>query len=203
MSRVLVNNLTVRTGPSTSAAKVDHYDFGKMINSGELLIFNENRIWLRFKGEEGNKRFICVINNDGSKYVEVAESIPRPRNIIIPIPPPILCGETGIALIPKQSQFPDHRIQNGGSCFLCACVKGGLTNKDQCMDCFNWGVGTGKLNSSNCYVNIDKESWAREISIRYLTPYHSDYCYQRNNNHFWLTQNGREIFNSFGIGWRE
>ena len=47
-----------------------------MINSGELLIKNENRIWLRYTGGSGNKRFVCAINNDGSKYVEVAGHIP-------------------------------------------------------------------------------------------------------------------------------
>ena len=111
-------------------------------------------------------------------------------------------GETGIEGIPKQSQFPDHRIKNWGGCFLCTCVKGGLTTFDQIMNCFNWGINSGKLRSSDCYVNYNKESGAREISSRYGTPYHGDYCFQKNSNHFWLTQNGREIFNSSGIGWR-
>ena len=50
MSRVLVDGLNVRAGPSTSAAKVAHYDAQQMINSGDLLIKNENRIWLRYTG---------------------------------------------------------------------------------------------------------------------------------------------------------
>ena len=201
MSRVLIDGLNVRTGPSTSATKVAHYDAQQMINSGDLLIENENRIWLRYTGGSGNKRFVCAINNDGSKYVEVAGHIPGPRSIPIKEEKKIH-GETGIEGIPKQRYFPDHRIQNWGCCFLCTCVKGGLTTKDQCMDCFNWGITSGKLNSSNCYVNCNKENWAREISSRYGTPYHGDYCFQKNSHHFWLTQNGREIFNSSGIGWR-
>ena len=200
MSRVLVNGLNVRAGPSTSAAKVAHYDAGQMINSGDQLIENENRIWLRYTGGSGNKRFVCAINNDGSKYVEVAGHIPGPRGLGGGHPVP--SGETGIAGIPNQRHFPDHRIQNWGCCFLCTCVKGGLTTKDQCMDCFNWGINSGKLSSSNCYVNCNKENWAREISSRYGTPYHGDYCFQKNSHHFWLIQNGREIFNSSGIGWR-
>ena len=70
------------------------------------------------------------------------------------------------------------------------------------MDCFNWGMNSGKLRASDCYVQYPKENWAREISSRYGTPYHGDYNFQKNGRHFWLTQNGREIFNSAGIGWR-
>ena len=199
MSRVLVNHLNVRTAPSTSAQKVAYYDEGQVINSGDQLIQNEGRTWLRYTGGSGNKRYVCVIDTNGSKYVDVPPHIgghhPPP-----PPPPQPQNSATGIPGIPKQSQFPDYRIRNWGCCFLCTCVKGGLTNKDQCMDCFNWGLNSGKLRSSDCYVSCNKENWAREISQRYGTPYHGDYCYQKGPNHFWLTQNGREIFNSSGIG---
>ena len=43
------------------------------------------------------------------------------------------------------------------------------------MDYFNWGMSTGKLRGSDCYVNVNKESWAREISQRYGTQYHPKY----------------------------
>ena len=198
MSRVLVNHLNVRTGPSTSAQKVAYYDKGQIINSGDQLIPNEGRTWLRYTGGSGNKRYVCVIDTDGSKYVDVPPHIGG--GVPPPPPPPPSNSETGIPGIPKQSQFPDHRIRNWGCCFLCTCVKGGLTTKDQCMDCFNWGLNSGKLRSSDCYVSCNKENWAREISQRYGTPYHGDYCYQKGPHHFWLTQNGREIFNSSGIG---
>ena len=188
MSRVLVNSLCVRTGPSTNSQKVAHYNEGDIISSGDSLIQNEGRTWLRYTGASGNKRFVCAIDADGSKFVDVNISGPGP-------------SPTGIPGIPKQQQFPDHRIRNWGCCFLCTCVKGGLTTQDQCMDCFNWGINSGKLRN-DCYINCDKENWAREISQRYGTPYHGDYCFQKNNHHFWLTQNGREIFNSSGIGWR-
>ena len=112
------------------------------------------------------------------------------------------CCTTGLPGIPKQNYFPDHRIQKWGCVFLCTCVKGGLTTFGQCMICFQWGMTTGKLRSNDCYVN-DKEQWAREISSRYGTPYHSDYIFQRNSQHYWLIQNGKEIYNSKGIGWRQ
>ena len=208
MSRVLVNHLNVRTGPSTSSEKVAYYDAGQIINSGDLLIASDGRIWLRYTGGSGNKRFVCAVNNDGTQYVDVPGHIPGPRK---PEPEqkkdephnpiPIPSGVTGVPGIPKQTAFPVNCIQKYGCCFLCTCVKGGLTTYDQCMDCFNWGRNSGKLRD-DCYVSCNKENWAREISSRYGTPYHGDYCFQKNNHHFWLTQNGREIFNSSGLGYR-
>ena len=203
MSKVLVSHLNVRTGPSVGSQKVAYYDAGQIIKSGDLLIENEERIWLRYTGGSGNKRFICAINNDGSVFVEVPAHIPGPRKIRkIPPPPPQPSSPTGIPGIPKQQEFPDNRIRQTGCCFLCTCVKGGLTNMNQCMDCFNWGINSGKLRGSDCYINCNKENWAKEISQRYGTPYHGDYCFQKNHHHFWLTLNGQEIFNSSGIGWR-
>lgn len=90
MSRVLVNGLCVRAGPSTNTAKVAHYDAGDIINSGQQLIENEGRIWLKYLGGSGNYRYVCVINNDNAKYVNVPGHIPGPRTISgggnIPIP---------------------------------------------------------------------------------------------------------------------
>ena len=110
---------------------------------------------------------------------------------------------SGIPGIPIISQFPDPRIQKWGDCFLCTCVKGGLTTMDQCMQVFHLGLKEGKLRQSDCYVQYNKEAWAQEIAERFGTTYHPDYIFETNSrrSHFWLTQNGREIFNSNGIGW--
>ena len=203
MSRVLVNNLNVRAGPSLTAEKIAVYNAGDVIHSGEEIIHNEEGYWLRYTGSSGNKRFVMVEDKDGSKYVEVPPIIPGSRHIC-----GVGCGcgggrgMTGILGIPKQSQFPDQRIQKWGCCFLCTCVKGGLTTFDQCMDCFNWGMGTGKLRASDCYINVNKEQWAPQIAQRYGTQYHPEYQFQKNSHHFWLTCNGREIYNPLGIGWR-
>ena len=201
MSKVLVNNLIVRAAPSTTSEEIAQYNAGEIINSGDLLIENEEGIWLRYTGQSGNKRYVMAYNKDNTPYVDVASHIPNPFN-------PCRCGGrcdfcciTGLPGIPKQIQFPDHRIQKWGCIFLCTCVKGGLTTFGQCMDCFQWGMTTGKLRSNDCYVN-DKEQWAREISSRYGTLFHGDYIFQKSNRpHFWLTQGGREIYNSMGIGY--
>ena len=199
MSKVLVNNLIVRAAQSIASEEIAQYNAGDIINSGEELIENEERIWLRYAGQSGNKRYVMVYDKDNTPYVDVAPIIPGPRPIkLVCAPPP---NPTGIPGIPIQSQFPDHRNQNW-SYFLCICVKGGLTTFDQCMNCFHWGISSGKLRASDCYVKCDKEQWAREIAMRYCTILHLDYIFQKNNHHYWLTQGEKEVFNSNGIGWR-
>ena len=71
------------------------------------------------------------------------------------------------------------------------------------MDCFKWGLISGKLRNSDISINYNKEQWAREISSRYGTTYHGDYFFEKNSHHFWLTKCGTEIYNSKGLGWRE
>ena len=193
MSRVLVNGLNVRAGPSIGSQSVAHYDAGQMINSGNAIILNEGRKWLRYTGSSGNQRYVCAINNDGSRYVDYPPNLPM-------IPPP--CCPPPHPM-PLQTQFPDPRIQKWGGCFLCTCVKGGLTTMDQCMQVFHLGLKEGKLRQSDCYVQYNKEAWAQEIAERFGTTYHPYYIFQANNRrtHFWLTSYGREIYNPFGIGW--
>ena len=193
MSRVLVNNLCIRKGPSTNAEKIPnkYYNAGEIINSGEALIKNDDRTWLKYTSSTGEKRYICAIDKDGTKFIEVPINIQSTSN-----------GETGVKDIPRQKHFPDERIQKEGCCFLCTCVKGGLITYEQCVDCFNWGMNSGKLRKKDCFVLCEKEDWAKEISEKYKTTYHGDYLFQNNGKHFWLTKNGVEIFNSGGIGWR-
>ena len=54
------------------------------------------------------------------------------------------------------------------------------------------GDRSGKLRSSNCFVNCDKEKLAKDIAARFGTI-------KKNYHHFWLTQNGVGIFNYTGI----
>ena len=199
MSTILADCLNVREEPSTNSKKISKYYKDQKILTGDLLIMNDNRLWLRYTGRSGYKRYVCVLDEDGSLYVDFEKNIP-------------LCIDndtynddedygTGITGIPLQKDFPNEIIRKSGCCFLCTCVKGGLTTLEQCMDCFDWGIKSGKL-EYDCYVSYNKEQWAKEIAQKYGTQYHEDYCFQNNNRHFWLTQNGNEIFNSAGIGWR-
>jgi hypothetical protein len=61
------------------------------------------------------------------------------------------------------------------------------------------GDRSGKLRSSNCFLNCDKEKLAKDIAARFGTTYHSDYVFKKNSHHFWLTQNGVGIFNYTGL----
>ena len=81
MSKILVNNLSVRNGPSTSAEKIAYFDAGEIIKTGNLLILNEGRIWLRYIASSGKERYICVIDNEGSKFIDIPKNIPGPRNL--------------------------------------------------------------------------------------------------------------------------
>ena len=113
MSRVLVNRLNVRESPSTNSRSLAHYESGDIIKSGNLLIANEGRIWLRYRSNSGNDRYICAINNDGSVYIEVASNVPGPRNLgnFVSNNSRPNNSLTGVPGIPKQSQF-DYRIKN-------------------------------------------------------------------------------------------
>ena len=66
------------------------------------------------------------------------------------------------------------------------------------MDCFKWGLESGKLRNSDCYIACNKEQWAKEISSKYDTTYHEDYVFQKSLHGFWLTQNGKQVFNPQG-----
>ena len=190
MATVLVNHLRVRAGPSVNTPEVAYYDAGQVINSVLGTIENEGRTWLKYMGGSGNVRYICLRDINGEIYIRYG----RP-------PSPHKDDFTGIPGIPKQTEFGDNSIKRWGCCFLCTCVKGGLTTASQCVECFNWGRSSGKL-QWDCFVKCNKEAWAREISQRYGTPYHGDYIFQKNAHHFWLIQGGREIFNSMGLGYR-
>lgn len=80
MPTVLINNLIIRTAPSTQAQKLpEQYNSGERILSGDLLIENEGRIWLRYTGKSGNKRYVCAYDDDGTVFVFVPAHIPGPR----------------------------------------------------------------------------------------------------------------------------
>ena len=197
MATILVNHLRIRVGPSINAEIIGFYNSGQRINTLLELIENEGRTWLKYKDDNNQIRYVCVKDIGGENFVSLPCGFGGGCN----------CGRRDkryidIPGLPHQMVFPDLRIQKWGCLFLCICVKGGLTTVSQFMDCFNWGLNSGKLRSVDCYVTCNKENWAREISERYGTTYHGDYIFQKSiRPHFWLTQGDKEIFNSMGIGY--
>ena len=56
MSRVLVDGLRIRTGPSWKSNVVGHYNKGAIIKSGDLLICDGFSVWLRYHSAGGGLR---------------------------------------------------------------------------------------------------------------------------------------------------
>ena len=60
--------LDVKSGPSINAETITQYKKREIINSGDSLIKNEDKVWLRYTGGSGNKRYVCAIEKDDTKY---------------------------------------------------------------------------------------------------------------------------------------
>ena len=105
---------------------------------------------------------------------------------------------TGLPNIDYQKNIPHMKE---GCCFMSSCVKGGLSTTAQILDAYSWGLNTGKIRSDT-YIIVGREQFAKDISAKYGTTYHPDYIIKKNNRHFWIVNpNGKEIFNSAGLGW--
>lgn len=195
--KILAETLDVKSEPSINSEIIAQYKKGEIINSGHLIIKNEDRYWLRYMGSSGNYRYVCAIEKDGTKNIEdfIDNDNETDNN-----EQHNEKYSVGCCRLPLAKYFSDFRIKRWGDCFLCTCIKGGLTTKAQCEDCFNWGINSGKLRNTDCYVNCDKEAWAREISQRYGTPYHGDYIFQKNHHHFWLTRDGMIMYDPYYSG---
>ena len=49
---------------------------------------------------------------------------------------------------------------------------------------------------------MNKDKLALEISKHFGTNFKNGCSFANNSHHFWVVQNGKEIYNSAGIGWR-
>ena len=49
---------------------------------------------------------------------------------------------------------------------------------------------------------MDSKTLASQISKQFGTNFKNGCTFARNSHHFWVEQNGKEIYNSAGIGWR-
>ena len=137
MSRVLVNNLDIREGPSTSSAKVGIYNIGQIIKSGQLLIENEGNIWLKFKEVSGNTRYVIAYDKDKTPYIDVEPHIPGPRGNS-PSSPPTGINRNRVPCIIKCS---DPRLLKFGDCFFMHLCKRWLNNRRSIYKLFQMGFG--------------------------------------------------------------
>ena len=153
--KVLAETLDVKTGPSINSESIAKYFKGEIINSGHLIIKNEDRYWLQYIGSSGNKRYVCVIEKDSTKNIEdvIDDDNQKDKNDNHNGKNDDICYK-----LPLSKDFTDNRIKRWGVCFLSICIRGGLTTKAQIEDCFNWGMNSGKLRNSDCYLNYNKEA---------------------------------------------
>jgi hypothetical protein len=101
-----------------------------------------------------------------------------------------------------QMKFNIYAIRKSGCLFLACCYVGGLTTYDQCIQAYHWASKEGKIRGNDCYVNMDPNTLASQISKLFGTNFKNGCTFGRNSHHFWVEQNGKEIYNSAGIGWR-
>ena len=180
----------VRASPSTSSETVATYQAGDSVVY-DSVVQNEGRTWISYIGGSGNRRYCCAVDSDGSVYIKNEDSSD------------VFGGVTGMKYIPTQGQFAQPGIAKSGCCFLAACVKGGCTTQAQCVSCWNWATSTGRVRSSDAWVSCGCENLARDCASHFGLPYHSDYSIVWNckQSHFYVFRNGRELFNSAGLGW--
>lgn len=188
------SNVKVRSGPSVSSEEVAQYNIGETV-SYDSVVQNEGRTWISYIGSSGKRRYCCARNTNGEQYIVNISGGHSQGSVSV-------SGDTGFPNIPKQKNFAQNGIAVSGCLFLALCVKGGCTNQEQCVKAFNWAVSNDFVRGHDAYVNIGRDELAQKISNRFNLPYHSDYsvvkCTKR--QHFYLMQNGKEIFNSAGLG---
>ena len=101
-----------------------------------------------------------------------------------------------------QRNFNINAIKKSGCLFLACCFVGGLTTYDQCISAYHWASKEGKIRGNDCYVQMDSTTLASQISKHFGTNFKNGCTFAKNSHHFWVVQNGKEIYNSAGIGWR-
>lgn len=187
----------VRAGPSVGSAHVATYAAGDTVRYDQV-VTNEGRTWISYIGGSGNRRYCCAIDTDGSAYISTSGSSGGGGS-----GGDVFGGVTGMKYIPTQMSFAQAAIRSWGCCFLAACVKGGCTTQQQCVNVWNWAVSTGRVRGSDSWVSCGSETLARDVSSHFGLPYHSDYqiVWNCKHSHFYVFRNGRELFNSAGLGW--
>ena len=186
----------VLSSPSSSSKHISNFDKGETVQY-DSVINNEGRTWISFIGG-GTRLYCCAVDNDGEPYVKcISSSQPQVEN------PILRSGETGFPQIPRQGAFSQGGIAVSGCLFLSECVKGGCTTQEQCVKAWEWAVSRGKVRERDAYVNCRGGDLAREIAREFNLSFHEDYdiCYNAMQSHYYVRQNGIEIFNSGGLGY--
>ena len=150
------------------------------------IIENEGKTWLKF--QENGKTYYCCAKNGSEVYVSIIERNDDNE------------GSSGVVMNQNRSKY--RAVQKEGCCFLCACYLGGLNNIDEADECYEWAVEEGFVDSiDNPYVSVNKYDLAKKIALYYGRQQRSgEICRQK--DHFYVVDNGVEVFNSIRIGYR-
>ena len=178
-----LTTVNVRDEPSTDGRVAFKKYEGNIVNIINRFV-NEDRIWISFE-EDGSEYYCCEIDSDGSIYIKVSEKSQS-------------FNETEVNMKQKESSY--EAVQNEGCCFLCACYLGGLNNIEEADECFEWATKKGKVRSSDSYVLIDKYKLANDIAELYGRNKREGEII-KGKNHFYVVNNGIEVFNSIRPGY--
>ena len=178
-----LTTVNIRTMPSISTNIVGIYYNGDTFNY-DYTVENEGRLWITYIANSGIRRYCCAKDTNGDWYISINQGGGRYYQ--------------GIQIYQKNSRH--NAVRREGCCFLAACYLGGLNNISECDDCFDWAVNCGKVRKRDSYVNIEKHSLGREIAQKYGRACRSG-TIVKGNNHFYVMDGRREVFNSMGVGW--
>ena len=178
-----LTTVKVREGPSASTAEVAKYYNGDTVNYDNT-VENEGRLWITYIAQSGKRRYCCARDTNGEWYIRINQGGGG--------------NNQGTQIYQKNSRH--DAVRREGCCFLAACYLGGLNNINECDDCFDWAVNCGKVRRSDSYVNVEKHGLGREIAQKYGRACRSGKIV-KGNNHFYVMDGGREVFNSMGAGW--
>lgn len=104
----------------------------------------------------------------------------------------------------KQKDSGHPAVRKSGCCFCCCCYLGGLDTIDEVDGCFFWAIEEENkfAKASDAYVNIDKDTLADKIATKYhKTRRAGNIVANKARDHFWVEQNGNEIYNSVRPGY--
>ena len=192
-----LTSVKVRAGPSTSSEQVATYTKGESVKYDKV-VTGDSRTWISYIASSGNRRYCCAIDKDGSVYVSTSSSTPTPTSSS-----DIFGGKTGFKYIPTQGSFDQAAIRKSGCCFLASCVRGGCTTQAQCVSAWTWATGKGYVRSSDAYVSCGHNNLASYVASHFGYTLHTDYDIIQNckKTHFYVFRNGKELFNSAGLGY--
>ena len=146
---------------------------------------NEGKTWIKF--EEDGEIFYCCAINGSDHYISFNSN-----------------SSSSSAVNMNQNSSQHSPVKKEGCCFLCACYLGGLNNIDEADECYIWASKNGWVDSyDNPFVN-GKYELADAIAKKYGRQKRSGKIVKKEGGyHFFVVDNGKEVFNSIRIGYRK